>query len=50
MYRFMKILSFLVCHLPVSWQQALGRGMGVFFLDLCAQAAQGVGTKTNIGL
>ena len=31
MYRFMKILSFLICHLPVSWQQALGRGMGVFF-------------------
>lgn len=31
MYRFMKILSFLVCHLPVSWQQALGRGLGIFF-------------------
>lgn len=31
MYTFMKILSFIICRLPIRCRQALGRGLGYFF-------------------
>ncbi len=31
MYTFMKILSFIICRLPIRCRQALGRGLGCFF-------------------
>ncbi len=31
MYTFMKILSFIICRLPIRCRRALGRGLGYFF-------------------
>lgn len=31
MYRFMKCLSWLICHIPESWRRKLGHFLGIFF-------------------